>query len=164
MNVDRLVFTVILCAIALAAATLADDAHAYSVRRGTYYREALEAQAKARAAARAAARLEAARARAERERKALIATYTAKYGSRVGRWAPLVRRHFPARALPFAMFIVFRESRGDPRARNPYSSCSGLYQLHPCHWRGRFNPFDPVANVRYAAKLWRGAGWAPWGY
>ncbi len=164
-GVRTCVTVIILAAIALAAfGVCADPCGAYSVRRGVYYREALEAQAKARAAARAAARLEAARAREERERKALIATYTAKYGSRVGRWAPLVRRCFGRGPLPFAMFIVYRESRGDRCARNPYSDCRGLFQLHPCHWSGRFNPYNAERNVKYAAKLWRGAGWGPWGY
>ena len=161
----RATTALLLSAVALAALLAwAAPCDAYSVRRGVYYREALEAQAKARAAARAAAKREAAREREARERKALIRTYTAKYGSAVGRWAPLVRRCFGRGPLPFAMFIVYRESRGDRCARNPYSDCRGLFQLAPCHWSGRFDPYDAERNVKYAAKLWRGAGWAPWGF
>lgn len=164
-SVRTCVTALVLAAIALAALGVwADPCSSHSARRGVYYREALEAQAKARAAARAEARREAAREREARERKALIRTYTAKYGSQVGRWAPLVRRSFGRGPLPFAMFIVYRESRGIRCARNPYSDCRGLFQLHPCHWRGRFDPYNAERNVKYAAKLWRGAGWRPWGY
>jgi hypothetical protein len=40
-----------------------------------------------------------------------------------------------------------------PRAKNPHSSASGLFQLIGFHWEGKFDPFDPWENTRYAARL-----------
>jgi soluble lytic murein transglycosylase-like protein len=59
------------------------------------------------------------------------------------------------------MYVIDRESGGDPNAQNP-SSASGLLQLMSIHWSGRFDPFKPKANLSYGYKLYRGSGWAPW--
>jgi hypothetical protein len=60
------------------------------------------------------------------------------------------------------MYVIDRESGGDPLAKNPASSASGLTQLMSIHWAGRFSPFDPRANLAYALRLYRGSGWSPW--
>jgi len=60
------------------------------------------------------------------------------------------------------MRIIDAESGGVPYAVNAYSGCSGLLQLHPCHWSGRYDPLVPRLNLRGGLRLWRGSGWQPW--
>lgn len=60
------------------------------------------------------------------------------------------------------MYVIERESGGDPHAANPASSASGLLQLMSIHWAGRGDPFDPRFNLSYGLRLWRGSGWSPW--
>lgn len=61
-----------------------------------------------------------------------------------------------------AMSVASCESGLDPTAQNP-SGASGLFQLMPFHWQGRFDPFDPVANTRYAFGLSNGGtDWGAW--
>jgi soluble lytic murein transglycosylase-like protein len=59
------------------------------------------------------------------------------------------------------MFVIDRESGGDPHAQNP-SSASGLLQLMSIHWAHRFDPTNPYKNLEYGLKLWRRSSWAPW--
>jgi hypothetical protein len=54
-----------------------------------------------------------------------------------------------------AVKVAGCESGLDPNARNP-SGASGLFQLMPVHWEGKFDPFDPAANARYAYGLSNG--------
>lgn len=61
-----------------------------------------------------------------------------------------------------AVCIVSRESGWNPRAYNGSSGAAGLWQFLPFHYRGRFDPFDPVAATRYAYALYRSVGWSPW--
>ena len=61
-----------------------------------------------------------------------------------------------------AIRVARCESNFNPRAKNRSSSASGVFQLIGSHWRGRFDHFDPVANIDYAYKLWKGSGWRPW--
>ena len=61
-----------------------------------------------------------------------------------------------------AVSVASCESGLSPTAENP-SGASGLFQLMPVHWEGRFDPFDPVANTRYAYSLSSGgADWSAW--
>lgn len=47
-------------------------------------------------------------------------------------------------------------------AHNP-SGASGLFQLMPFHWQGRFNPYHTLRNAEYAYRLsGRGYDWGPW--
>jgi len=57
------------------------------------------------------------------------------------------------------MRVIYRESRGDPRAYQPYSGAKGLFQLvgYSC------NVWPPTTNIRLAHKLWVHRGWQPWG-
>jgi hypothetical protein len=60
------------------------------------------------------------------------------------------------------------ESKGDPTARNPDSSASGLWQFLDSTWRDTTGRTDrayqapPEAQTAAAAKLRRAAGWSQW--
>ena len=77
----------------------------------------------------------------------------------VERWRTLVAAWFPADKVDEALAIIQCESEGDPTAKNPVSSASGLWQFLKGWWLGRwspdtvgaFDPFDPVASMRAAA-------------
>lgn len=164
MSVRGAVIALLLTAIALAAlAVVSDPAGAHGVRRGMYYREALEAQAKARAAARAAAKREAARARKERRICKATALYSARYGSSVGRWTRLARRvGWTWAEMPTLMRIIHGESRGYPGATN--GQYRGLMQ-HSSYWYAgywSFDPYSPRQSLRYGMKLKRLCGWNQW--
>lgn len=86
-------------------------------------------------------------------------------------WRPLVELFFRAEHVDSALRIIACESRGDPAARNPRSSATGLFQhlgrLWPARaaaagWGGA-SITDPVANVAVAAWLvYEGGGWSHW--
>lgn len=83
-----------------------------------------------------------------------------KYWSR---WlARIQHRHLAEAELHHALLIVWRESNGRPRARNPYSGCSGLFQLLPVYSRGKFDLMNPVTNISLAGELFSRRGWQPW--
>jgi soluble lytic murein transglycosylase-like protein len=77
-------------------------------------------------------------------------------------WRPLVRWYWPASQVEYALVIMRRESGGRPGALNAGSGCAGLFQLAPCWYAGRFNPFDPEQNVKHAVRVWRSSGWHAW--
>ena len=61
-----------------------------------------------------------------------------------------------------ALRVADCESHDDPFAHNP-SGASGVFQLMPEWWAGRFDPFDPVANVREAYRISAGGtNWSGW--
>lgn len=64
-----------------------------------------------------------------------------------------------------ALRIAWRESRFNPRAQNPRSSASGIFQLVRLWWDGRwhFDPFNAWLNVHYAHEMVQMYGFAPWG-
>ena len=77
---------------------------------------------------------------------------------------------WPASSRAWAQRIVWRESRGDPRAKNRRSSASGCYQLLKLH-APRFaklgfswerDRFDPIVNTWVAMDLFREQGARPW--
>lgn len=87
-------------------------------------------------------------------------------------WRPLVDEYFP-HEVDRAMRVLACESNGNPRARNPRSGASGLFQHMPGSWAERAagagfpgaSIFDPEANVAAAAWLVydaRGGGWHHW--
>lgn len=92
-------------------------------------------------------------------------TYTALHGPAVGRWVRCSRRvGWQWSSIPTLMYVIDRESNGDPAVQNYMGSgATGLLQLMPVHWQGRFDPRDPRANLSYGYKLYRGSGWSPWG-
>ncbi len=88
---------------------------------------------------------------------------TAAYGSPVGRWVWLSRQvGWPRSQVPALMYVINRESRGDPGVVNPSSGCAGLLQLHPLHGLGE-TALDPRTNLSFGLRLWRSNGWTPWG-
>ncbi len=124
-------------------------------RRWRAERRRIEREKAARKAAREAAREAAARA----------AQSTAVYGGGVERWRGLALEVGWSEAeLPTLLRIIRAESGGNPRAFNASSRCSGLLQLHPCWWDGRwsFDPFDPRLNLAYGLKVKRLSGWSAW--
>ncbi len=86
-------------------------------------------------------------------------------------WRPLVERFFAVGDVERALDVIACESGGDPNAKNPSSSASGLFQHLASEWDRRAygagwyqsDIFDPVANVAVAAWLvYEGGGWSHW--
>ena len=90
--------------------------------------------------------------------------------SGVEQWRVLVGRWFPSDKVDQALAIIWCESSGDPAARNPVSSASGLWQFLKGWYLGRwssvvgvFDPLDPVASMRAAAIVSKnGTYWGDW--
>lgn len=107
---------------------------------------------------------------AERRRQATPAPQPAvRTGGPCGGWRNLIAAHFPASQVDNACRVMLCESNGNPSAKNPSSSASGLFQIMWRLWRpdyvrvtGVDTPFDPSANVRFAAWLHARSGWSPW--
>jgi hypothetical protein len=72
-----------------------------------------------------------------------------------GGWESLVGKHFPAEQVGTACRVLMCESGGNPAARNPRSSATGLFQILK-------GPVDAEANVALAASMWARRGWQPW--
>lgn len=89
--------------------------------------------------------------------------WTRLYGHDVGRWARLCHDvGWPEGAMEMLGYVMWRESRGDPRAINPSSGCAGLLQIHPCHGLGA-KALNPRVNLKFSLRLWQRSGWRPWG-
>ncbi len=92
------------------------------------------------------------------------------YASGVEQWRPLVKAYFAADQVERAMRIMACESRGNPAAKNPGSSASGLFQHLARYWPSRSvsagwagaSIWDPEANIAVAAWLQRTGGWSHW--
>jgi len=89
-------------------------------------------------------------------------------GSGAARWWTLAHYvGWPTSQKATLVYIVGRESHGQPHAANP-SGCYGLMQLAPCWWagkphvKGRPYMFWPVDQLRLALHVWRTCGWGPW--
>lgn len=91
-------------------------------------------------------------------------------GSDVEQWRPLIEQYFPPRQVNTAMCVLRYESGGNPNAKNPHSTASGLFQHLASYWDDRSakagwdgaDIFDPEANVAVAAWLQDTGGWAHW--
>ena len=86
-------------------------------------------------------------------------------------WRPLVSAYFGPGEVERALRVIYCESSGDPGAKNPRSSASGLFQHLARFWTERSvdagwagaDIFDPEANVAVAAWLvYQGGGWSHW--
>jgi hypothetical protein len=86
-------------------------------------------------------------------------------------WRPLVEAHFAPSDVARALKVIGCESSGDPDAKNPRSSASGLFQHLARFWPERSvkaglagaDIFDPEANVAVAAWLvYEAGGWSHW--
>lgn len=74
----------------------------------------------------------------------------------------IIRAVFPSPTEDSAISVARCESNLYTYARNP-SGASGLFQLMPGWWAGKFNPFNPWANTRFARVLSRdGYDWSHW--
>lgn len=88
----------------------------------------------------------------------------------VERWRPVVATYFPEDRVDWALRIMSCESHGDPNAKNPNSSASGLFQHLARLWPDRAqaagwddaNVFDPFANIAVAAWLLENGGPSHW--
>lgn len=60
------------------------------------------------------------------------------------------------------MYVVNRESRGDPAATNSSSGAAGLLQFLPAWWTGKWDPYVPAVNLRHGARAVQEVGWQPW--
>ena len=131
--------------------------------------------AAANAAYRATQRAEA----AQRQTKLLaeLRTVNGPYGENrsefdwaVERWRPVVASYFPEDRIDWALRIIECESRGDPLAKNPSSTASGLFQHLASLWDERAakagwdgsDVFDPFANIAVAAWLLDTGGPGHW--
>src|SRR5665647_1617166 len=86
-----------------------------------------------------------------------------RYGHSVGRWVRLARCvGWPWGQIPTLMLVIDRESGGDPAAKNPASTASGLLQFLSDWWSDRWNPFNPRVNLSHGYRAWREVGWRPW--
>lgn len=83
----------------------------------------------------------------------------------------LVFTYFQPDDVGRALAVMDCESGGNPDAKNPYSTASGLFQHLASMWPERseaagwdgYSVFDPEANVAVAAWLvYEGGGWSHW--
>ncbi len=89
---------------------------------------------------------------------------------KVERWRPVVEMYFPEDRIEWALRIIACESRGEPDAKNPNSSASGLFQHLARLWPDRteatgfgdYDVFHPYANVAVAAWLLENGGPSHW--
>lgn len=85
-------------------------------------------------------------------------------------WRPLVSEYFAADQVDTALRVMECESGGDPDAKNPNSSASGLFQHLTKYWNSRASAagfpntsvFNPEANIAASAWLQRNHGWYHW--
>ncbi|MGA9595203.1 MAG: hypothetical protein WBV06_03540 [Acidimicrobiia bacterium] len=95
---------------------------------------------------------------------------TGRFPWEVERWRPVVALYFPEDRVEWALRIIECESHGDPNAKNPHSSASGLFQHLARLWPGRAaragfagaDVFDGYANIAVAAWLLEHGGTSNW--
>ena len=130
------------------------------------------------AAHRATLRAQAAEREARHVERATRA-YCAEYGHPVGRWVFAARRAgWPWGQLDTLCAVMYRESRGSERAKNPLSTASGLAQFLAFWWDGSdkdvrnlfqgqhlaypWNPYDAWQTLLHWWAVVRSVGWSPW--
>lgn len=85
-------------------------------------------------------------------------------------WRPLVEKHWDPQDVAWALAIVDCESGGNPYAKNPRSSASGLFQQLASYWDQRAidagwtgaSIWDPEANIAVSAWLFSWGGSSHW--
>jgi hypothetical protein len=92
--------------------------------------------------------------------------------SGVEQWRGLVEAYFPPGDVERVLRIMACESGGNPNAKNPHSTASGLMQFIAGTWRWVAPQagvdsdldarFDPEQNIRAAAWLWSNGGPTHW--
>lgn len=79
------------------------------------------------------------------------------------RWRSLVAAYFPPEHVDRMLRIMACESGGDPEAKNPHSSATGLFQIMGFWqkaWPGDYT--DPWTNVAVAYQIWLEQGYRAW--
>lgn len=79
----------------------------------------------------------------------------------VEQWRPLVEQYFPPERVQEAMRVMACESGGNPNAKNPTSTATGLFQFLTGTWAwssvsagwSGYSRLDPEANIAVAAWL-----------
>lgn len=85
-----------------------------------------------------------------------------------GGWDLTIAAYFPPGEQAKACSVMMCESQGNPAARNPRSTASGLWQFLDSTWRATTGRSDrafqasPDEQTAAAAALWRSSGWQPW--
>jgi hypothetical protein len=84
----------------------------------------------------------------------------------VEQWRPLVAA-YGGWNVDIMLCLMGYESGGNPDAKNPTSSATGLFQIMASIWAAKWpgNLYDPGHNVFVARQVWgiQGYGaWAPW--
>lgn len=93
---------------------------------------------------------------------------TKLWGLPVGRWVWLAKDcGWENHDIKQLMYIINRESRGNPNALNESSGAAGLLQFMPQWYHGMwrlppFDPFNPRTNLRMGLRLHKMQGWSPW--
>ena len=95
---------------------------------------------------------------------------SAEFTWAVERWRPVADMYFPSDRVDWALRIIECESHGDPEAKNPNSSASGLFQHLGSLWGERTTAagwegadiFEPFANIAMAAWLFETGGPSHW--
>lgn len=104
---------------------------------------------------------------AQRQLLALVPTHATSPED----WRPLVEQFFAPEHTDRAVRVLACESGGNPLAKNPNSSASGLFQHLGSLWDDRAvaagepgaDIWDPIANTQIAAWLvYEGGGWSHW--
>lgn len=96
----------------------------------------------------------------------------------VEQWRSLVEKYFPEDRVEEALRVMACESRGNPNAKNPASTATGLFQFLDRTWAwmsvmsgwNGYSRLDPEANVAVAAYLMKfsirsghpGGAWGHW--
>lgn len=81
-------------------------------------------------------------------------------GSGAARWRPLARHcGWPERQLDRLVAVIWRESNGQPGARN--GVFIGLLQIWQAH-APRLDLTNPETNLAVGLMLYRRLGWTPW--
>ena len=97
----------------------------------------------------------------------------------VEEWRPLVEKYWAADRVDCVLGIIYKESRGDPRAFNSRTNAEGLMQHLSKYWKNRAasagfrdsnglyaTPYNAEANIAAGAQI-AGSGsnwWVPWGF
>jgi len=89
-----------------------------------------------------------------------------RLSSGVARWRSTVGLYFETGDIERVLCLMTEESGGNPMARNPASSASGLMQVMPS-WAGAFglqtdDLFDPHVNLWVSRQILHLQGWEAW--
>lgn len=86
----------------------------------------------------------------------------------IERWRPLVAKWFHWEDVDRALCLMHYESRGNPNAKNPDSTATGLLQVMHSVWAETFGVTDrdewtdPELNIYAASRIKAIQGWTAW--